>query len=1390
MLAAKHFDPVIGIDIHIIQPPGPVPPVPIPHPFIGFLMDPADYVPIVGSTVQINGMHRAQAGTAGKCVPPHIPIGGVFVPPPPGNECEMFMGSATVEIDGEAQSYMSLPVLSCQSIGMPSLPRMTPKKKTIPKCLMLPTSQVLPIPAGPPVMIGGPPTISIMGMAMKAGMAGLGKLGKGLRKLQRGGGKIGKAMRKLSKTLRDKAKSLMTKMGVPPSIQNKVSRGICAVTGHPVDIATGKVFTDAVDIELPGPLPLRFERVWFSTSVYQGPLGHGWHHSYDLALTEEEGAVAVRMADGRPLAFPALRNGESYFDRAERMTLHRDRDGYQLTDLTGISYRFGLVTFDTTVQKLLSVSDRPGFRIEFRYDSYGRLEEIIDSAGRRLPVRCDDSGRIVEIRGPHPDKANQTITLVCYDYNTAGDLVKVRDALDQPMKFRYEDHLLVKETDRNGLSFYFEYSRHGDQIRCHHTWGDGGIYNHRLEYDLDLRRTRVTNSLGHTTTHFWNENGLVFKSVDSLGCTKETVYNEFNQPISEINELGKATTWEYDDRGNQILTVNPDEATVAVTYNEFDLPLRAVDTLGNPWEWEYNDRGLLTRRVDGSRRQTLFRYSDRRLMAIIDPANNATEIGYDSTGIPESVKTPDGSLTRWQYDALGRPTSVTTPAGVQRRTYDLLGRIIKIDEPDGNFRSLAYDAVGNVLHAKDLQHDVRFSWQGMGRLASRREAGRTIEFKYNTEEDLTGIVNEHGHVYRFELDPRGELGKEFGFDDIRRIYTRDDAGRVIRVERASGLITQYQYDPAGRVIEVNHSDGSVEKYVYRADGELIEATNNSCTIRFERDPLGRILKEWQGDYWVSSTYNDNGLRTEMRSCFGAIQKIDRNAMGDVIGLQYLDAQADPTKVTWAARIQRDALGLEIERSLPGGIRSRWERDKLGRPIRHQILGGSGTARDVKYQWDVNDRLRSIVDAHHGTTVFDHDELGNLAAATYGDGNVELRMPDAVGNLFRTKDRSDRKYGKAGEILQSRDDKGVTKYEYDAEGNLIRKSTPDGERTYSWNSAGMLQSVSRPDGELVEFEYDPVGRRIRKAFKGQTTRWIWDGNVPLHEWVEGGEEPETTAAPLVPDSSTAPPIYAALTSTPATEPPAAEVDPLLPLPIGVITWLFGPESFTPAAKVVGRERYSIVADYLGTPTTMLNSSGQVVWSANISIYGELRNLTGNRYACPFRWPGQYEDSETGLYYNRFRYFDPSLGQYLNQDPAGLRGGTALYSYVRDTNYWIDPWGLTQCQPDLGPNTLTPKEIQELQALADRYKTNIDVIGSRAAGNGRNIATDLPVGKGPGTRSDIDVRIDGQVDIDTRGGLSNDVGNVGNGAGTVASSTGLPSSPPVIKFRPGKPPERVT
>jgi len=102
--------------------------------------------------------------------------------------------------------------------------------------------------------------------------------------------------------------------------------------------------------------------------------------------------------------------------------------------------------------------------------------------------------------------------------------------------------------------------------------------------------------------------------------------------------------------------------------------------------------------------------------------------------------------------------------------------------------------------------------------------------------------------------------------------------------------------------------------------------------------------------------------------------------------------------------------------------------------------------------------------------------------------------------------------------------------------------------------------------------------------------------------------------------------------------------------------------------------------------------------------------------------------------------------------------------------------------LNDGALTELERQELQRIADQFNTTIDVVGSRGAGDGRNIDTDLPFGKGDGTRSDIDMRIDGQLEIDTRGALSDALYNTVPG---VSVGPRLPggSRPPFIEIKPG-------
>ena len=290
--------------------------------------------------------------------------------------------------------------------------------------------------------------------------------------------------------------------------------------------------------------------------------------------------------------------------------------------------------------------------------------------------------------------------------------------------------------------------------------------------------------------------------------------------------------------------------------------------------------------------------------------------------------------------------------------------------------------------------------------------------------------------------------------------------------------------------------------------------------------------------------------------------------------------------------------------------------------------------------------------------FDYDEFDNLIAAEYErNGEIErlYRVPDRMGNLFETRERVDRRYDAGGRLAE--DPKFF--YHYDCEGNLVfkefkelswggnviapinkeRLETELGIRfrafgtgwRYDWQSDGMLARVVRPDGKEVSFAYDALGRRIRKSFAGTTTRFVWDGNVPLHEWTEEAEE-------------------------------------------SMVTWLFEQDTFVPAAKLVANgDCFSIISDYLGTPLQAYDKQGNKVWEQELDIYGRQRKRPSA--FIPFKYQGQYEDAETGLYYNRFRYYDPNAGSYISQDPIGLAGNNpTLYAFVEDANKWIDIWGL--------------------------------------------------------------------------------------------------------------------
>jgi RHS repeat-associated protein len=1325
-IAAKHMDPILGVDVHIIlipTPAGPVP-TPLPNPFVGMVLDPMDYIPFIGATVVINGMKRGQAGTAGIAVVPHLPLGGPFAPPPPGNEAEIFMGSATVASDGDAQSRLGMMALSCQSIGMPCPPR---AKGQPGKSLMLPTSVVLSIPMGPLVLVGGPPTVTLMSLGMSFAMAFAGPLLALLRRAQRGGGRFGRAMRAIAERARAAGRRAAGALGLGDDAVRRIDNAICTVTGHPVDVATGKVFTEKIDLTLSGPIHFEWKRIWYSTSTYDGPMGHGWHHSYDAGLYVLEDVILYRTPDGRFICFPPLKEGQEHFDRTERLTLIRTPgkyDGeYSVRAIAGTTHRFRELRkqqrqhhatdrgghVDPREHVLTGIHAPSGQTLTFAYDASGRLSDIIDASGRLLQLSYDRNGRVTAITAPHPEEEDQRIIVVQYVYDSSGNLVQTVDALGQPTSYAYDRRLLVKETDRNGLSFYFKYDRHDDHAKCLRTWGDGGIYDHSLRYDAGL--TVVRDSLGFTTQHEHN-GALVTRTIDAAGGVSTYEYNDHNERVKEVDPVGGVSTYAYDERGNTIATVQPDGSELRVEY-ESDRPVRGRGPIGDVWQWRYDELGRLIERIDPLGHSTRFSYQGTQIAALTDGVGNTTAFEYDGSGNLIGIHAPQAISNRRRYDRLGRVTALIDAAGnEERRHYDALGRVTRIEEADANVRVLEYDGEANVLRVADAHHDVAFRYSGMGRLVSRSEAGTTVRFEYDTEEQLTAIANEHGRVYKFELGPTGYTLVEHGYDGVRKRYQRDAAGRVLAIERPSGLTTTLSYDKAGRILEFAHSDGTKEAYTYRRDGQLIGARNQSAALTFELDALGQILKETQNKHWVESRYDARGERIEVRSSKGAHQQIRVGPNGDVEEVK-LPSQGYTTQHRY------DALGFELQRDLPGGLRVRWQRDRLGRATAQEALHNDQVLSARGYQWDVDERLIRTIHPTRGPVQYDHDALGSLARALYSDGRVDLRMPDAVGNLFRTEQRTDRVYGPSGQLLEMHDARGTTAYRYDVEGNLIEKRTPLGDIwQYCWNGVGRLVEVIRPDGQSVRFEYDPLGRRVNKTFAGVTTYWIWDGNVPLHEWaVAVRPAPSAAAAPRLDDViATQKQRDAQLAPRSAQGPPPAGGE--------LVTWQFFPDTFVPMTKVVGSDCLSVVADVSGAPIALLAADGRRAWSAELDCYGRVDRIEGEREVCPFRWPGQYEDTETGLYYNRHRYYDPETGLHVSQDPIGLEGGIALYAYVHDPLTWNDPFGLAACHG----NSRANGRANHVYVIRDRHTGEVHkygISGGRVRADGRSSRAEAQV-----------------------------------------------------------------
>ncbi|MEU9763250.1 putative T7SS-secreted protein [Streptomyces sp. NPDC047987] len=1043
----------------------------------------------------------------------------------------------------------------------------------------------------------------------------------------------------------------------PDPNANQCSKVKCA--NDPIDVATGRMLLPQTDIVLPGSLPLVFERVFDSSYRAGRWFGTGWSSTVDQRLEIDAEGVVFSCNEGSLLAYPHPAPGVPVMPtHGRRWPLDRVDDGYTITDPETGRVRHFIDHPNGELALLAQIDDRNGRWITFEYDETGAPTSIVHHGGYHLKLTTND-GRVtaLHLASAAPDGTDQEILRCGY---TDGHLTSVTNSSGKPLRFGCDEQgRITSWTDTNGSRYEYVYDEHD---RCVYQTGTNGHLEAHFTWDdtdpaSGLRTTSMTNGLGHTTRYLINERSQVVAEIDPLGAVTRFEHDRFHRLLSVTDPLGHVTRSTYDELGRLTSVVRPDGRELTADYNDLGLPVRVRGADGLVTRQTYDERGNRTSVTDASGATTTYTYDEAgHVTSVTDALGNTTRISSDAAGLPTGITDPMGATSHVVRDGFGRPAVLTDPLGaVTRLEWNVEGKLSRRIDADGSTQSWAYDGEGNCLtHTDALGAVSHFEYTHFDRMAARTGPdGVRYEFAYDPALRLTQVLNPQGLTWTYSYDAVGHLMSETDFDDRTLAYERDAAGRLTARTDALGQTIRYQRDSLDRIV-FKDAAGVVTTFEYDVFDQLAQATGPETTLTRLRDRHGRLKSETVNDRTVSYEYDALGRRTSRRTPSG------------VHSAWAYDAAGRRTSLTTSGRtltFEHDAAGRETARHIGSVISVASQYDVLGRLIDQQVTDlDNNSIQHRGYTYRADGHLAGLTDQLSGKKSFELDRVGRVTAV-HATNWTERYAYDAAGNQTQANSPS---FHSGQEAVGPRSysgtaitHAGAVRYEHDALGRLtVRQKNrlsrkPDTWR-YEWDAEDRLASVITPDGAEWKYEYDPLGRRIRKRridVDGLSGReeivFAWDGSI-LCEQVTYAEKASN---------------FVALTW---------EHDGLHPLVQA--ERIISPDA---SQRIIDERFFSIVTDLVGAPRELIDESGQVAWQARSALWGATAWKRESVAYTPLRFPGQYFDAETGLHYNLFRYYDPEIARYLSLDPLGLPPAPNPVAYVKNPHVWADPLGLAPC-----------------------------------------------------------------------------------------------------------------
>lgn len=832
----------------------------------------------------------------------------------------------------------------------------------------------------------------------------------------------------------------------------------------------------------------------------------------------------------------------------------------------------------------------------------------------------------------------------------------------------------------------------GELGRLHIAWANGRIDRIQLiENDRDRRTTLVR--------YEYDSQECLASVENAYHHHLRYTYDTRKRLVKKTNRRGFSFHFSYDERGRCVESRGDDGAeAVRLEYRPLERTTIVTRHDAGLWQYLYDAGGAITHVIDPYQGMQVFALDERgRVARELDPLGNSVRVLYDARGVavakvdafgnrtelpddgvppPPRVHWQGESPFEWEYGrSYAPPAQLPAPStaypkvpqiardalrrsspswgGYSRLQRNLQGLPTREELEDGSNRRWSFDENANVRTVVDFD-------------------GHKTSLSYRSDDHLSQQIDALEQVTKFEFSPSEVLTAVTDPGGTRSEYVLDQKDRVVEVRRHGKLRERYAYDLADNLVAVYDSEGKprISKAIGTGNLELARELASGETQTFAYDDRGRMTRAQGSAGKCTFAYDATGWRSvDLRDELGVEHAmLSGDARQTTVFARFVTSYltplddtstiVDPTGGTH--RVYTDADGVYV-RELANGACELQQFDPQGRCLAKVLFrrGKSGEewVREFRYSGDGD--LQQREDNRRGRTRYRYDALHRLIGVSPEDGEEDEYAYDVASNLaFKPGLREgfvSAQTAEAARYYETSTERVIfhgnrvhrangEQFYYDARGHLEARGTASRITHYRRDSLDQLVAIEASELDW-HARYDPLGRRTERSVNGQVWKAYWDT--------------DRLAGEILPDGRVRVYVYTSLHA--------------------IVPMMFIDYESLLASPSSGR-RYYVFANHLGAVELILDDDGAAVWEAELEPYGTAQVRVGESFYQPLRFPGHFYDVETGLHYNRFRYYDPRLGRYLESDPDGVSGGLNLYAYTTNPLREVDLRGLSSKCPN--------------------------------------------------------------------------------------------------------------